>query len=77
MDISKDKILSEEILEKKEFFYNKELFNSNLRIINNYCDNKIINNDSIILLIKTLSREIYNDKKYVDRLIKEFELHLF
>ena len=77
MDISKDKILSEEILEKKEFFYNKELFNSNLRIINNYCDNKIINNDRIILLIKTLSREIYNDKKYVDRLIKEFELHLF
>lgn len=76
MDISKDKILSEEILEKKEFFYNKELFNSNLRIINNYCDSKIINNDSIILLIKTLSREIYNDKKYVDRLVKEFELIL-
>jgi DNA polymerase III alpha subunit len=76
MDISKDKFLSEEILEKKEFFYNEELFNSNLRIINNYCDSKIINNDSIILLIKTLSREIYNDKKYVDRLVKEFELIL-
>ena len=26
------------------------------------------------MLIKTLSREIYNDKKYIDRLVKEFEL---
>lgn len=68
------KELLNNLSEDKEIFYNDELFNNNLRTINNYCDNKIINNDSIILLIKTLSREIYNDKKYIDRLVKEFEL---
>ena len=73
-DIFKDKFLSEEISKEKEFVYDNELFNNNLRIINSYCSNDIINNESIILLIKTLSREIYDDKKYVDRLVKEFEL---
>ena len=60
--------------EDKEIFYNDELFNNNLKTINSYCSNDIINNESIILLIKTLSREIYDDRKYVDRLVKEFEL---
>lgn len=73
-DIFKDKFLSEEISKEKEFVYDNELFNNNLRIINSYCSNDIINYESIILLIKTLSREIYDDKKYVDRLVKEFEL---
>ena len=45
--------------EDKELFYDNELFNNNLKIINSYCNNDIINNESIILLIKTLSREIY------------------
>ena len=47
-DIFKDKFLSEEISKEKEFVYNKELFNNNLRIINIYCNNKIINTESII-----------------------------
>ena len=54
-DIFKDKFLSDEISKEKEFVYDNELFNNNLKIINSYCNNDIINNESIILLIKTFS----------------------